>query len=145
MLKGILIKACGKKCPLLSSSAPLENPWLGHARKIHFLLTTYLQIILQKTYPCIFMTFLDVTFYEKWHFSWIALSYNALDIKMNIVKYFQRSSSLVYLASSLEHAVNLMEETSFVFQTTLGRYLMKATGCPSFTWFRIIRQINRVH
>ena len=26
MLKGILIKACGKKCPLLSSSAPLENP-----------------------------------------------------------------------------------------------------------------------
>ena len=38
MLKRILIKACGKKCPLLSSSFPVENPWLGHAQKYNFFL-----------------------------------------------------------------------------------------------------------
>ena len=76
------------------------------------------------------MTFLDMLLFTKndifleLHHT-TTLSNNALDIKMNIVKYFRRSSSLVYLASSLEHAVNLMEETSFVFQATLGRYLMK--------------------
>ena len=76
-------------------------------------------------------------------------------LKWIMVTIFERWSSLVHLPLALQVSVNLMEETLFfpklkylikkMKETTLLRYFIKVTARLSFTWLKIIRQINRVY